>query len=112
MFNRNVNDDIYQELSKIPDAVGIDSIERHCCQPDHNDPPFPGGESIIDNSRTYQDTLLRSGTKGLKEDEKRCRDQWHGIVFEPENFDTTVQNILKKRVIAVLCKTHQCLLLS
>ena len=87
--------DIYRELMNIPDAVGIYSMGRHCCHADHNTPPFPGGESVIDKTSAYQDTLLRSGTQGLIEDEQCCRKQWHGVVFEPNQFDKTVQGILK-----------------
>lgn len=87
--------DIYCELTNIPDAVGIGSMGRHFCHPTHNTPPFPGGEGVIDNSLTYQDTLLRSGTQGLIEDEQRCRKQWHGVIFELNQFDKTVQKMLK-----------------
>jgi FAD dependent oxidoreductase len=88
--------DIYRELTKIPDAAGIYSKGRHCCHPKHNNPPFPGGEAVIDSSRTYQDTLLRSGTKGLVKDEQRCREQWHGVIFEPEQFNKVVKNLLNE----------------
>jgi hypothetical protein len=88
--------EIYRELAKIPDAVGIYSIGRHHCHPDHNEPPFPGGESVVNRSRTYQDTLLRSGTKGLVQDEQRCREQWNGVVFEADQFDRVVQKLLNK----------------
>lgn len=87
--------DIYRELALIPDAVGIYSKGRHKCHPHRNDPPFPGGEQVIDKTRDYSDTLLRSGTKGLIEDEERCRKQWHGVIFESEIFDLTVQKMLK-----------------
>lgn len=88
--------DIYRALTKIPDAVGIYSKGRHCCHPEYNTPPFPGGELIIDNSKTYQDTLLRSGTKGLIEDKELCRKQWNGVIFEPEQFDKVVKNMLNE----------------
>ncbi|MCK4982871.1 MAG: FAD-dependent oxidoreductase, partial [Victivallaceae bacterium] len=87
--------DIYCKLLNIPDAVGIYSMGRHCCHSDHNTPPFSGGESVIDNSLTYQDTLHRSGTQGLIKDELRCRVQWHGVVFEPNQFDKIVQKMLR-----------------
>lgn len=87
--------DIYRELTKIPNAVGIYSMRRHCCHMDHNTPPFPGGESVIDNSLTYQNTLHRGGTQGIIEDAKLCRKQWHGVVFEPDKFDISVQKMLE-----------------
>ncbi len=87
--------DIYRELTRIPHAAGIYSKGRHQCHPDHNNPPFPGGEQLIDKTRDYRDTLLRCGTRGLVEDEEKCREQWHGVIFEPEIFDRTVQDMLK-----------------
>lgn len=86
--------DIYRELEKIPGAAGIYSMGRHCCHPDHNEPPFPGGESIIDPQRNYSDTLLRCGTKGIVADAARVRAQWHGVIFEPEIYAATVQRML------------------
>lgn len=86
--------DIYHELVNIPKAVGIYSMGRHCCHPEHNNPPFPGGESLV-GDKSYRDTLLRSGTRGLKDDEQLCREQWHGVVFEPEQFDMTVRKMLE-----------------
>lgn len=88
--------DIYNELKKIPKAVGIYSMGRHCCHPEYNTPPFPGGESVIDKNLNYKDTLNRCGTQGIIEDKLLCRDQWHGIIFEPEQFDKVVQEMLKK----------------
>ncbi|MEI8244294.1 MAG: FAD-dependent oxidoreductase [Lentisphaerota bacterium] len=86
--------DIYRELEKIPGAAGIYSMGRHCCHPDHNEPPFPGGESIIDPQRNYSDTLLRCGTKGIVADAAKVRAQWHGVIFEPEIYAATVQRML------------------
>ena len=86
--------DIYRELEKIPGAAGIYSMGRHCCHPVHNEPPFPGGESIIDPQRNYSDTLLRCGTKGIAADAARVRAQWHGVIFEPDIYAATVQRML------------------
>lgn len=88
--------DIYRELQRTPNAAGIYSIGRHHCHPGHNDPPFPGGESVINPARSYQDTLQRCGTHGLREDEELCRKQWNGVIFEPEQFDKTVQAMLTR----------------
>ena len=86
--------EIFSKLQEIPNAVGIYSMGRHCCHPNHNTPPFPGGEFLVDPSKTYSDTLLRSGTKGLVEDADRCRRQWHGVVFEPEALDKVARELL------------------
>ena len=75
---------LYERMAAHPNAVGIYSIDRHCCWPHRNDPPFPGGESVIDPTRTYADSLRRYGTRGLIEDAERIRGQWHGVTFEPE----------------------------
>lgn len=86
--------EIYRELKKIPDAVGIYSNNRHFVSPEHNIPPFPGGESIIDTHKTYADTLLRSGTNGLAKDFEKCREQLHGVIFEPDSFDQVVKTLI------------------
>ena len=86
--------EIFSRLQQIPHAVGIYSMGRHCCHRNHNTPPFPGGESLVDLSKKYSDTLLRSGTRGLIDDAERCRRQWHGIVFEPAAFDMVVREML------------------
>lgn len=86
--------DIYRELAKIPGAAGIYSLGRHCCHPDYNDPPFPGGESVIDPALDYPDTLLRCGTRGIVADAARVRAQWHGVIFEPELYAATVRRML------------------
>jgi hypothetical protein len=96
--------DIYRELAKIPDAVGIYSFGRHCCHPAHNEPPFPGGENVIDPEASYADTLLRSGTLGIVRDEEKVRRQWHGVIFEPEAFDQVVRKML--------AETGHCRILS
>jgi hypothetical protein len=86
--------DIYNQLARIPRAVGIYSLGRHAGHPDHNTPPFPGGESLVDPSKTYADTLRRGGTQGLMKDAERCRRQWHGVVFEPDALDQVVRDML------------------
>lgn len=88
--------DIYRELEKIPDAVGVYTKGRHCGNPSRNTPPFPGGELLIDNSKSYKDSLLRSGTQGQGKEPERCRKQWHGVVFEPVQLDKVVQDMLNK----------------
>jgi hypothetical protein len=73
-----------ERMATRPDAVGIYTIERHCCWPHRNNPPFPGGESVIDPARTYRDSLRRYGTRGLIDDAEKTRELWHGVTFEPE----------------------------
>lgn len=75
---------LYERMAAHPDAVGIYSINRHCCWPDRNHPPFPGGESVIDPDRSYRDSLRRYGTRGLIDDAEKTRELWHGVTFEPE----------------------------
>lgn len=76
--------ELYQRMAAHRQGVGIYSMDRHCCWPDRNDPPFPGGESVIDPDRTYQDSLRRYGTLGLIDDAEKAREIWHGVTFEPE----------------------------
>ncbi len=76
--------ELYRRLKSVPDAVGISSYGRHCLWPDRNDPPFPGGELLVDETLGYEDSLKRHGTKGLLLDAEKVREQWHSVVFEPE----------------------------
>lgn len=88
--------EIYRRLRAIPNAIGIYSIGRHICHPEHNDPPFPGGESIIDPTRRYIDTLQRSGGRGLGADAAFCRATWHGVPFEPDAYIQVIQDMLRE----------------
>jgi hypothetical protein len=78
--------DLYRRLQAIPGAVGIYRINRHCCWPE--DGFYPGGESVLDPSLTYQDTLCRHSqgalSFGCSEDKPLIRARWHGVVNEPE----------------------------
>lgn len=96
--------EIFRRLQEIPQAVGVSSFGRHICWRDENVPPFPGGESLIDNQRTYEDTLKRHGTRGLSADRELVQEQWHNIVFEPEAMAATLE--------ALLNETGQCRLLK
>ncbi|RKX30477.1 MAG: hypothetical protein DRP71_14985 [Verrucomicrobia bacterium] len=87
---------LYERMKAVPEAVGIYSIDRHCCWPHRNDPPFPGGESIIDPTRTYEDSLQRYGTNGLIEDAERARELWHGVTFEPQVCAGAQQRMLEE----------------
>ena len=75
--------DIYRRLACLPNAVGVYSIGRHCLWPGPDeDLPFPGGESVIDPSREYIDSLRRLGAKSMKEDEEFVREHWHGVSWD------------------------------
>ncbi|MCR4413335.1 MAG: FAD-dependent oxidoreductase [Thermoguttaceae bacterium] len=88
--------DLYRRLKQVPGAVGISSYGRHLAwfKPDQEPYRFPGGETIIDPRRCYADTLRRHGTRGLGADEAACREQWHGVVFEPEAMAATMRAML------------------
>ena len=42
----------------------------------------------------YADTLRRHGTRGMHADEAACREQWHGVVFEPDAMAATMKAML------------------
>lgn len=88
--------EIYRRLKQIPNAVGIYSYGRHLVwfKPDKEPYRFPGGETVIDPTRRYLDSLCRHGLKGLGADEAACREQWHGVVFEPDAMSATMQALL------------------
>jgi len=95
--------ELYLEMKKIPNAVGIYSIGRHFSFQDKfywpnelNKVNFPGGESVIDSHREYGDTLRRHLDPGQCIDEIFKRTTWHGVTFEPEVFHNTVLTILKE----------------
>lgn len=88
--------EIYRRLAAIPQAAGVWSMSRHWCWPHRNTPPFPGGEQLIDPKATYQDTLLRCGTRGLTPDAEKVRKQWHGVIFEPDHYACTVEEMLQE----------------
>ncbi|MFH1008630.1 MAG: FAD-dependent oxidoreductase [Candidatus Latescibacterota bacterium] len=88
--------DIYRRLKRMPNAVGIYSIGRHFLwhDPASEEPEYPGGETIIDPERRYADTLRRHGARSMKEDEAFCREQWHGVPFEPDAYCRAVEQML------------------
>ncbi len=94
--------DLYRRLRQIPGAAGIYSIGRHGLwfKPDKEPYRFPGGESVIDPTRSYADTLRRHGTRGMAADEAACRELWHGVVFEPDAMAATMK--------AMLDETRRC----
>lgn len=79
--------ELYQRLKRQTNAVGVYSQGRHMNTFDPAKEPvrFPGGECVIDPSRTYLNTLARAGTR-----------EWHGIPFEPEAMAATMQAMLEE----------------
>ncbi|MFC1527066.1 FAD-dependent oxidoreductase, partial [Candidatus Latescibacterota bacterium] len=77
--------ELYCRLRRHPQAVGLYTIRRHCCWPE--DGPYPGGESLMDSTRTYRDSLVRCADGVLSfnnpADKPAMRERFHGVVFEP-----------------------------
>lgn len=96
--------DLYRRLKSLhPDAVGIYRFGRHFCWQDGWYWPhrpdlvnFPGGEMLIDPSRTYRDSLRRHPGPGQPADEAFCRAHWHGVVFEPEMMAAAQRALLEE----------------
>jgi glycine/D-amino acid oxidase-like deaminating enzyme len=87
--------EIYQRLLARPGAVGIYSIGRHCLWPKQGeDRPYPGGESVLDPSRRYLDTLRRYGARTMAQDEALVRELWHGVVMDPVAYHDAVRAML------------------
>jgi len=87
--------DIWKRLRQRPSACGVLSYGRHFVwqAPDAPD-RFPGGELLIDPTRSYIDTLQRHGSRGLARDEAFCREHWHATIFEPEDYAGVVSDLL------------------
>lgn len=90
--------DLYRRLKQRPGAAGIYSYGRHAAwfDPSSEAYPYPGGETVIDPSRGYLDTLQRHGTKGMVADAARVRELWHGVPFEPEAMAETMLAMLEE----------------
>jgi hypothetical protein len=87
--------DLYRRLKRLPQAVAITSIGRHCLWPGPQEPhPFPGGENVMDPRRRYIETLQRCGARSMAEDEAFVREYWHGVVFEPDAYCQVVEELL------------------
>ncbi len=85
--------EIYRRLKAEPKAVGIYSMARHMStfDPAREAYPFPGGETVIDPTLKYLDSLQRHGLS---------KSQIHGIVFEPD--------AMAKTMLAMLEETGHC----
>jgi hypothetical protein len=83
--------ELYQRLKKVTNAVGIYSMGRHqsTFDPRKEAFRFPGGEAVVDPTKSYLDTLARAGTR-----------QRHGVLFEPE--------ALSKAMLTLLEETGHC----
>lgn len=94
--------DVYKRLRRTPGAIGIYSFGRHISWFDPKREPFrfPGGETVIDPSRRYLDTLQRHGSRGMAADEAFFRERVHGVPFEPE--------AMASMMLAMLEETGHC----
>ena len=96
--------EIYCRLNRIPDAVGVYSFGRQFSAGiAPGEPPFPGGEVVMDLSRRYADTLRGHPGDDTCDDAFR-REHWHGVVFEPEPYAVVVEDML--------AETGRCTLLT
>jgi hypothetical protein len=96
--------DLYRRLKQQPQAIGIYSFGRHAStfDPAREAYRYPGGETVIDPTRRYLDTLMRHGARGLGAAEARAfrKERWHGLPFEPE--------AMAKTMLAMLAETDRC----
>jgi len=94
--------DLYKRLKKQANAIGVYSFGRHGSWFDPKKEPYryPGGETIIDPSRCYLDTLQRHRPPEMAKGEAFSRKYWHGLVFEP--------NIMAHTMLAMLQETGHC----
>ena len=84
---------VYERLLRIPGAVGVSSITRHCGWDDSKTGPvFPGGLCEIDPALGYVDTLRRHGP-GMKAKDW-FRQTCHGVIFEPEAMSSVMAEML------------------
>ena len=90
--------DLYRRLAQQANAVGIYTYGRHAIWYDAKRDPYryPGGETVIDPTRQYLDTLQRHGTRGLAGDPAMAREVWHGVVFEPDAMAATLLAMLQE----------------
>jgi hypothetical protein len=84
--------EIYKRLKRLPQAVGIYSFGRHISWDGWE--AFPGGEHVIDPQRQYADALRRHRSPGQPADESFRREQWHGVVFEPDRYEEVLREML------------------
>jgi len=86
--------EIYLRLKQIPGAVAVYSFGRHRSDAPPRQPPWLGGEHVIDPSRRYVDTLCRHGALDAADVWTFKRETWHGVVFEPSAYVRVVGEML------------------
>ncbi|MEZ5415059.1 MAG: FAD-dependent oxidoreductase [Opitutaceae bacterium] len=87
--------DLYKRLKKIPQAVGIYTINRHICWADPADGPgFPGAELLIDPTKRYLDTLRQFGAPEDYGERVFRQTHWHGVPFEPAIYAAEMERML------------------
>jgi len=90
--------EVYKRLKQTPGAVGVYSFGRHGSWFDPKREPyrFPGGETVIDPSRRYLDTLERHVPPGMVANETFRREHWHGVPFEPDAMAAAMHAMLEE----------------
>lgn len=97
--------DFYKRLKKIPQAVGIYSINRHICWADPADGPgFPGAELLIDPAKGYLDTLREFGAPPEYSERVFRQTYWHGAPFEPKIYAEEMEAVLAETVHCTVWK--------
>jgi hypothetical protein len=94
--------ELYRRLNGVPETVGIYRIGRHMStfNPAVESLPYPGGETVIDGTRRYIDSLQRHIPPDVQDIAAFRRDRWHGVVFEPE--------AMARAMLAMLEETGRC----
>lgn len=89
--------DLYRRLKRVPNAIGIYTFGRHmAAPPPPGQPKYPGGESLIDPTKRYIDSLLRCGSPSGRWTYDYGRANWHGVPFEPEIMAQTQEAMLRE----------------
>ncbi len=97
--------DLYRRLRKIPSAVGIYNFGRHFAwQGPEVAPKFPGGELVIDPTKTYLDSLRRFGAPPRDHAEAFRREHWHGVPYEPGPDAAEMEKMLAETGRCILWK--------
>jgi hypothetical protein len=88
--------ELYRRLKRLPAAVGIYAVGRHCCWPDEG--AYPGGENVLRPELRYVDTLVRQAlgplTYARREDRPLIRQRFNGVVFEPDAMAATMAQMV------------------
>jgi hypothetical protein len=90
--------DLYKRLKKQPLAIGIYSFGRHGSWYNRDSEPYqyPGGETIIDPTLHYLDSLQRYVPPGETRSEAFSRRVWHGLPFEPDAMSRIMLDMLNE----------------